>query len=74
MFQIADRRRRGGSGGSGDLENTPFAKWKKLIGNLPSGKSMDETPKAVTPTALPDKDIAKPEVIKARGLGLEKHF
>lgn len=45
MFQLADRRRRGGSGESNELSNAPFNKWKKLIGNLPSGKSLDETPK-----------------------------
>ncbi|XP_056629914.1 transmembrane channel-like protein [Diorhabda sublineata] len=45
MFQLADRRRRGGSGESNELSNTPFNKWKKLMGNLPSGKSLDETPK-----------------------------
>ncbi|KAJ8932823.1 hypothetical protein NQ314_014408 [Rhamnusium bicolor] len=44
MFQIADRRR-GGSGESNELSNTPFTRWKKLIGTLPSGKSFDETPK-----------------------------
>lgn len=44
MFQIVDRRR-GGSGESNELSNTPFTKWKKLLGNLPSGKSFDDTPK-----------------------------
>ncbi|KAL1516978.1 hypothetical protein ABEB36_000803 [Hypothenemus hampei] len=34
MFQLADRRRRGGSGESTD--QTPFSKWKKLLSNLPS--------------------------------------
>jgi hypothetical protein len=47
MFQIADRRRRGGSSGSGELDNTPFAKWKKLLTNLPNAKSFDDTPKEV---------------------------
>ncbi|KAK4877203.1 hypothetical protein RN001_009709 [Aquatica leii] len=51
MFQIADRRRRTGSGGSGGLENTPFAKWKKLIHSLPTAKSTDESlHKATTPS------------------------
>ncbi|CAH0546892.1 unnamed protein product [Brassicogethes aeneus] len=45
MFQMADRRRRGGSSGSNELSNTPFNKWKKLLGTMPSGKSFDETPK-----------------------------
>lgn len=44
MFQIADRRRRGGSEGSSDAQN-PFSKWKKLLQTMPSGKSLDETPK-----------------------------
>lgn len=48
MFQLADRRRRGGSGESNELSNTPFNKWKKLLGNLPSGKSLDDTPKQET--------------------------
>ncbi|CAH1179502.1 unnamed protein product [Phaedon cochleariae] len=43
MFQLVDRRRRGGSGESNELSNTPFNKWKKLLGNLPGGKSMDDT-------------------------------
>ncbi|XP_018564343.1 transmembrane channel-like protein 3 [Anoplophora glabripennis] len=44
MFQIVDRRRVG-SGESNELSNTPFSKWKKLLGNLPSGKTFDDTPK-----------------------------
>lgn len=44
MFQIADRRRRGGSSGSGEFANTSFGKWKKLINTMPnSGKSFDDT-------------------------------
>ncbi|GJQ78717.1 hypothetical protein Trydic_g2751 [Trypoxylus dichotomus] len=45
LFQIADRRRRVGSEGSGELGQTPFGKWKKLLYNLPSGKSFEDTPK-----------------------------
>ncbi|KAK9743978.1 TMC domain [Popillia japonica] len=45
LFQIADRRRRVGSEGSGELGQTPFGKWRKLLYNLPSGKSFDDTPK-----------------------------
>lgn len=41
MFQLADRRRRAGSGGSCD--QTPFSKWKKLLGNLPNNRSCDDT-------------------------------
>ncbi|KAJ8941378.1 hypothetical protein NQ318_003631 [Aromia moschata] len=44
MFQIVDRRR-GGSGESNELANTPFAKWKKILGTLPTGKSFDDTPR-----------------------------
>ncbi|XP_015833695.1 transmembrane channel-like protein isoform X1 [Tribolium castaneum] len=44
MFQIADRRRKGKSGGSGEFSNTPFAKWRKLMSTMPStGKSFDDT-------------------------------
>ncbi|RZC36461.1 transmembrane channel-like protein 3 [Asbolus verrucosus] len=44
MFQIADKRRRRSSGGSGEFSNTPFAKWKKLLGTMPNnGKSFDDT-------------------------------
>ncbi|XP_030761789.1 transmembrane channel-like protein 2 [Sitophilus oryzae] len=43
MFEMVDRRRRCGSGESND--QTPFSKWKKLIGNLPSTRSCDETPR-----------------------------
>ncbi|XP_044270134.1 transmembrane channel-like protein 2-A [Tribolium madens] len=44
MFQIADRRRKGKSGGSGEFSNTPFAKWRKLVSTMPStGKSFDDT-------------------------------
>nr|CAH7727032.1 unnamed protein product [Callosobruchus chinensis] len=48
MFQIADRRRKGGSGESTDLPNAPFTKWKKLLNNLPNARSFDETPKQDT--------------------------
>ncbi|KAL3276260.1 hypothetical protein HHI36_020975 [Cryptolaemus montrouzieri] len=41
MFRMVDRRRRAGSTGSGD-PNNPFYKWKKLLGNLPTGKSQDD--------------------------------
>lgn len=44
MFQIADRRRRGGSEGSSEAQN-PFSKWKKLMESMPNTKSLDETPK-----------------------------
>ncbi|KAF5276476.1 hypothetical protein FQA39_LY06545 [Lamprigera yunnana] len=54
MFQIADRRRRAGSGGSGALDSTPFSKWKKLIRTLPMGKSTDESLHKVTSTTLSD--------------------
>lgn len=40
MFQIADRRRRNGSGDSAD-DSTPFGKWKKLLPMLPNSKSFD---------------------------------
>lgn len=49
MFQIANRRRRGVSSGSGDLDNTPFGKWKKLMSTLPTGKSIEDTPKFEEP-------------------------
>ncbi|CAG9838897.1 unnamed protein product [Diabrotica balteata] len=45
MFQLADRRRRGGSGESNEISTAPSNKWKRLLENLPSGKSLDETPK-----------------------------
>lgn len=38
---MADRRRRAGSGGSCD--QTPFSKWKQLLGNLPNNRSCDDT-------------------------------
>ncbi|XP_050312328.1 transmembrane channel-like protein isoform X2 [Anthonomus grandis grandis] len=41
MFQLADRRRRGASGESTD--QTPFSKWKKLLGNLPNNRSCEDT-------------------------------
>ncbi|XP_066151559.1 transmembrane channel-like protein [Euwallacea fornicatus] len=41
MFQLAVRRRRGGSGES--TEQTPFDKWKKVLRNLPSTRSYDDT-------------------------------
>lgn len=59
MFQIADKRRRNGSQGSGDLNN-PFGKWKKLLQTLPSTKSIDETPKMD-----PDESQEAPMEIKA---------
>lgn len=45
MFQMADRRRRGGSGESNEFGNTAYTKWKKLLGTLPNAKSLDESPK-----------------------------
>nr|XP_023025847.1 transmembrane channel-like protein 2 isoform X1 [Leptinotarsa decemlineata] len=54
MFQMTDRRRRVGSGESNDLSNTPFSKWKKVLGDLPSGKSLDETPKP-DPEDIPEQ-------------------
>lgn len=47
MFQLADRRRRVGSGESNEFTNTAYTKWKKLLGT-PPGKSFDETPKQET--------------------------
>ncbi|XP_077301771.1 transmembrane channel-like [Arctopsyche grandis] len=41
MFQLADRRRRGGS--SHDSETTPFSKWKKIMPILPVAKTQDKT-------------------------------
>ncbi|KAB0796732.1 hypothetical protein PPYR_10793 [Photinus pyralis] len=43
MFQIADRKRAQTSG-PGSIDNTPFARWKKLIHSLPSTKSTEEPP------------------------------
>ncbi|KAF5303691.1 hypothetical protein FQR65_LT00835 [Abscondita terminalis] len=63
MFQIADRRRRGGSGGSGGLENTPFTKWKKLIHSLPTAKSTDES---LHQTATPTETDRDKEMHRAR--------
>nr|CAI5867066.1 unnamed protein product [Callosobruchus analis] len=60
MFQIADRRRKGGSGESGDLPNAPFNKWKTLLNNLPNARSFDETPKQDTDEVTPPK-TEKPE-------------
>ncbi|VEN35189.1 unnamed protein product [Callosobruchus maculatus] len=60
MFQIADRRRKGGSGESADLPNAPFNKWKKLLNNLPNARSFDETPKQDTDEVTPPKE-EKPE-------------
>lgn len=65
MFQIVDRRR-GGSGESNDLSNTPFSKWKKLMGNFPSGKSFDDTPKQQSED-LPQ--IAKEEKVEHKNKG-----
>lgn len=70
LFQIADRRRRVGSEGSGELGQTPFGKWKKLLYNLPSGKSFDETPKQESEenqnNKPEDKEI-KQEAAKPKG-------
>lgn len=38
MFQIA-KTKKGESIGSGEFANTPFAKWKKLLSELPSNKN-----------------------------------
>ncbi|KRT82265.1 hypothetical protein AMK59_3218, partial [Oryctes borbonicus] len=69
LFQIADRRRRVGSEGSGELGQTPFGKWKKLLYNLPSGKSFDDTPKQEsedTPYQQQEEKEVKPETVKSK--------
>ncbi|KAK5642603.1 hypothetical protein RI129_008770 [Pyrocoelia pectoralis] len=47
MFQIAERKRTQ-MGGSSGLDNTPFAKWKRLMHSLPSTKSTDEAPPKIS--------------------------
>ncbi|KAI4471992.1 transmembrane channel-related [Holotrichia oblita] len=69
LFQIADRRRRVGSEGSGELGQTPFGKWRKLLYNLPSGKSFDDTPKQESEEiqfAKQQEDKQKSEVAKPK--------
>lgn len=73
MFQIADRRRRVGSEGSGELGQTPFGKWRKLLYNLPSGKSFDDTPKIESEEIQsakppqPEEEKLKPEGTNPKG-------
>lgn len=66
MFQIAERRRVGSSG-SGDMTNPTFAKWKKLLHELPSGKSLDDTPKQESQDAEPDVPQEKRQNTKNKG-------
>lgn len=68
MFRIAGKRKRAGSSGSGGLDNNPFAKWKKLIQDLPAARSVDET-KDAAPTPMPE--IEKTELHKTRGNSFE---
>ncbi|XP_060519622.1 transmembrane channel-like protein [Cylas formicarius] len=56
MFQLVDRRRRAGSGGSNDDGATPFSKWKKLLGNLPSGRSYEDTTKQESEEMAPSQN------------------
>lgn len=71
MFQIAERRRIGSSG-SGDLANTPFAKWKKLLTEMPSGKSLDDTPKQDSQEAEPEQPVDQKSNSKNRGKTFEE--
>lgn len=41
VFQIA-KTKKGGSMGSAEFANTPFAKWRKLLSELPSSKNEDD--------------------------------
>lgn len=63
MFQLVDRRRQGGSGESSE---TPFNKWKKLLGNLQSTKSFDDTPRQEN-EEVPDS--VKEEIKENKGKG-----
>lgn len=63
MFQLVDKRRHGGSGESSE---TPFNKWKKLLGNLQSTKSVDDTPKQENEEVL---DSVKEELKENKGKG-----
>lgn len=47
MFQMASRRKRGGS----DVDST-FAKWKRILSDVPSTKLSDEV-------AFPDGTVGK---------------
>ncbi|XP_018318769.1 transmembrane channel-like protein 3 [Agrilus planipennis] len=68
MFKLVDRRRRIGSGGSGEFDNTPFARWKKLLNNLPNQKSLEEVVKEPEMDALDQeqKDGNKTKEILAK--------
>ncbi|KAJ3635461.1 hypothetical protein MTP99_008367 [Tenebrio molitor] len=66
MFQIADRRRRG-PGGSGEFFQTPFTKWKRLMGSIPNaGKSFDDTSPRQESSECPKIKEEEPEAPKAR--------
>lgn len=68
MFQIANRRKRGISSGSGNIDNSPFEKWKKLMSTLPSGKSLEDTPKDLEQAAeLKEGEDMKVESNSKRG-------
>ncbi|KAJ8978854.1 hypothetical protein NQ317_004465 [Molorchus minor] len=60
MFQIVDRRR-GGSGESNELSNTPYAKWNKFLVALPNAKSFDDTAKQVSEEIPQSKTNGKVE-------------
>ena len=71
MFQIADRRRKGAPGGSGEFSNAPFAKWKKLFHTMPStGKSFDDTSPRQESSDVPKTKEDKPEVVRSKGTTL----
>ncbi|CAH1126454.1 unnamed protein product [Ceutorhynchus assimilis] len=68
LFQLADRRRRGGSGESAD--QTPFSKWKKLLGNLPSTKSCEDTRQEsedIAPSQRADEEEEEDEKVENKG-------
>lgn len=68
MFQIADRRRKGKPGGSGEFSNTPFAKWRKLMSTMPStGKSFDDTSPRQETNEFPQVKEEKAETARNKG-------
>uniref|UniRef100_A0AAR5QI69 TMC domain-containing protein n=1 Tax=Dendroctonus ponderosae TaxID=77166 RepID=A0AAR5QI69_DENPD len=77
MFQLADRRRRGGSGESAD--QTPFSKWKKILGNLPNTQSCDDTRQEsddIVPSQRDDyeEEEAEEEIEKVENRGKGVHI
>lgn len=75
VFQIA-KTKKAGSMGSAEFANTPFAKWRKLLSELPSSRNEDDPIKQFSHATEigSDKDGIRSKKEKSRGSYLTDHY